>query len=501
MEREKRQQAFSDVGNMADQGNFVSKLENEKNNRADNTVDESRESVDKSTDKPYRRGQGENVHFNDMKDTSLDVMARSGNMDSHFANRQNDLPGNQDDIEKNEDENESIVDALNAVQKALETIQNDVHGLQNALRVNYKGKDGRERGLGSSITELLRGVCGILDKLAKPAATVEDLEGTKINIISKVAEAHNSFKKDLRNDIKSDFRSEISSRINNLQNGITRILGKPENGISAERGSIYDSIKKIQMGQQTLNDFVEKGFQTTLKQELKPLKALETTSGQIGQLKDGIDAVSQVLTDKGLQLRQKFPAAPTDENMLCQLTEYGHTILDQLSIAARWYARSKEELDNLAAIKKQAEKEHSRGYEKGKSIGQSEGRRALVKELFKRFGDGETLLLDRKEGFEPLAQLNILAGFLQTEGLHRGYAPGDTVEVTKENYEELSARIKNLPHPPAKVRIVKGDYYLKEECHLKEECLQKAECKQLFADSTASETFTDEVPSEAPTDN
>lgn len=491
MEQEKSQQIFSDVQNMADQGRFVRKSETEKNDRIDNTIDESRESVDKCTEKHYGRGQGENVHSDDTKDTSLDV-TRSGNMD---ANSQNDLQGNQDDIEKNEDENESIVEALNAVQEALQMMQNDVHGLRNALCVKYKDEDGHERGLGSWITELLNGVRGILVKLAKPAATAEDLEGTQINIISEVAEAHNSFKKDLRNDIKSDFRSELSSRINNLRNEIIRIHGKLENGVSREMGSISDSIKKLQTGQQTLSDFVEEGFQTTLKQELKPLKALETASGQIAQLKDGIDAVSQVLTDRGLQLRQKFPASTPDEDVLCQLTEYGHTILTQLSVAARWYARSKEELDHLAAIKKQAEKEHSRGYEAGKSIGQSEGRRALVRNLFKRFGDGETLLLDRKEGFEPLGQLNILAGFLQNEGLHRGYAPGDTVEVTEENYKELSVRIKNLPYPHAKVCIVKGDYYLEEEC------LQKAECKQLLPDSTRSETVTDEVPSEAPTDN
>ena len=487
MEQEKRQQAFSDVGNMADQGNFVSKLENEKNNRADNTVDESRESVDKYSGKAYRSGRGEDVHFYDTKDTSLD-----GNMDLHFANRQNDLQGDWGDIKKNQDENESIVETLNVVQKVLQTIQNDVHGLQNALRVN---KDGRERGLGSSIADLLKGVCGIRERLAKSAATAEGLENAQTSIISKVAEVRNSLKNDLRNDIKCDLRSELSSRISNLRNEITRIPGRLQDGISGEMGSISGSIKKLQTGQQTLNKFVEEDFQTTLKQELKPLKALETTSGQIGQIKDGIDAVSQVLIDRGLQLRQKFPAINPDDDVLCQLTEYGHTILAQLSIAARWYARSKADLDNLANSESQAKKEYNHGYGEGKSIGQAEGRLALVRELFSRFGDGETLLLDRKEGFEPLAQLKILAAFLQNEGLHRGYAPGDTVEVTEENYEKLSVCIKNLPHPRARVRIVKGDYWLEEEC------LQKAECELFLDDSTMSEAFTDEVLPEVPTVN
>lgn len=488
MEQEKSRQGFPDVENMDDQGNFVSKPE--KNDHLDNSIDESCEPVDKYTDKYYRSGTEEAIRFNDTKDTSSDIMVMIGNIDSHLVNLQNDLQGN---IGKSQDENENIVKILNIVQEALCALQNDVHGLQNALRVKYKDKNGCERGLGSLVAELRKGVDGILEKLAKYVVAVEGLKSIQTDIISKVTDVRNSLKNDLRNDIKCDLRSELGSRISNLRNEIDQISRRLQRDISDEMGSISGSIKKLQTGQQSITDFVEVGFQTTLKQELKPLKALEITSGQIGQLKEEIDTVSQVLTDKGLQLRQKFPAATTDENVLCQLTEYGHTILTQLSVAARWYARSKEELDHLAAIKSQAEKEYSRGYEAGKNIGQVEGRRVLVRNLFDRFGDGATLLLDRQEGFEPLVQLKILADFLQSEGLHRGYAPGEIVEVTEENYAELSARIKNLPH--TSVRIVRGDYYLGDEL------LQKAECELFLDDSTTNEAFTDEVSSEVPTDH
>lgn len=445
MEQEK-EQSLTDKDNLKinnygfSNGDKSIKIEN-------NGVGESEESGN-AVEKP--------LHFDDNRDSTPNIMDKLGDIDSNLQALQEDLQNNTDSRRIG---NEEIVTMLNRVQE-------DLRGIKNAVRI--KMKDGRERGVVNLVSEMLNNIRDILGKLAKPAATAEGLQKYQADVINKIIEVRNSIKNDLRNDIKYDLRNELNGKIREMRSGVEQIAQGLKGGLNQELAKISGNIKKLQTGQETIAKFVEEEFQTTLKQELKPLKALETTSGQLGQLKEGIDAVSQTLSDKGLQLRQKFPAANANEEVLCNLTEYGHTIITQLSVAARWYARSKAELDNLETIKRQSEKEYSRGYTEGESSGQAKGRHSLIKELFDRFGDGEALLLDKREGFDPMAQLGILADFLQSEGLRHGYTPGEVVEVSEDNYDELTARIKDLPH--ASVRITKSDYYLDDEL------LQRAEC-------------------------
>ncbi len=396
---------------------------------------------------------------NDTNDTNQEIVDKLKYIDSKLQALLTEMQNNS---KNSESETKRFAIDLATVKNEVSAIKKDIQG------------DGHNR----SIVEIMSDV---LKNLTNPAVTPSNLNRTENNIKNNISAEKNNLRREIKNDFKNDLKNELSNKVIEIKGSI----GSISQSINPELKKISSDIGKLQKGQSDITKFVETDFQTTLKQELKPLKTLETTRGQLSQLTDGIDTVKKTLIDKGLQLRQKFPAANTDEEVLCQLTEYGQTILTQLSVAARWYARSKQDIDDLSNIKAQAGNEYQKGYQEGNVNGCKEGRKKFVKELFNRFGDGAILLLDKKEGFDPMAHLNILADFLRNEGLRCGYSIDAVVKVNEENYDKLSAIIKDLPHAPANIRIVKSDYYLNEEL------LQKAECKVLLSTDETSLSLSD----------
>ena len=330
----------------------------------------------------------------------------------------------------------------------IDSIRSDLRYVQEKLKVtDYNGV---EKNLGSTISKIATNVKNLLTPKVPPV-TSQGLEAAKNDIVSKVGNA------------SRDVSNVIDNKARDLSNKISKTINDVE--------AIKKEVGKLQDGQQIQNHFAESGFQEVLKGELKPLRNLETITGKVESLSGDMSSLKDLLESKGLEIRQKFPAANADEEVLCQLTEYGQTVLSQLSIAARHYARSKANLDKLSELKDQASKAESKGYNEGKEFGRSEGRTEVLKELLKKYSDCATLLLDNNEISDPLSHLRILADFLRSEGVHREYEPGQIVEVNDENFDELSARIENLTRH--NVRIVKGDYYIHEEL------LQKAQWEEI----------------------
>ena len=366
----------------------------------------------------------------------------------------------------------SVEEARRALKK-LEELARELEGLKSALGESNDGDPklrtlfGSVKTLRENVRDMQKGLNSNLLNGSSPKLSdlVKDVKTEVIQLKSSAAK-ENSLKSvvsavdgALRNEVQ--FVQDTRQRVIGLQNSL--------NGFPMKFDELKSSISKLQQAQGELSDFAESGFQSTLKSELKPMQALETMSGKVVNLASDIEDVKRVLTDKGLEVRQKFPAANTDEEVICQMAEYGRTILDQLSIAARWYARSKTDIDQASDLRAQAEKEYQRGLDEGKKAGINEGKARVIEELVNRYGDCAKLLLDDTDQQNADERLSILADFLHAEGLHRGHSKDEIIEV---HNEQEAAMLENPPLEfPKKVCITKGDYYLGDKL------LQRAQWK------------------------
>ena len=363
----------------------------------------------------------------------------------------------------------SVEEARRALKK-LEELARELEGLKSALGESNDGYPKQRTLFGSvntlreNVRDMQKGLNSNLLNGSSPKLSdlVKDVKTEVIQLKSSAAK---------ENSLKSMVNAVDGALRNFVQDTRQRVIGLQNslNGFPMKFDELKSSISKLQQAQGELSDFAESGFQSTLKSELKPMQALETMSGKVVNLASDIEEVKRVLTDKGLEVRQKFPAANTDEEVICQMAEYGRTILDQLSIAARWYARSKTDIDQASDLRAQAEKEYQRGLDEGKKAGINEGKARVIEELVNRYGDCAKLLLDDTDQQNADERLSILADFLHAEGLHRGHSKDEIIEV---HNEQEAAMLENPPLEfPKKVCITKGDYYLGDKL------LQRAQWK------------------------
>jgi hypothetical protein len=389
--------------------------------------------------------------------------------------------------------NSSFGGTTDTVLKRLDTLDLNLADLQNA--VGY-GREGEAKSLFQAIGNLrtdVRNVRGVLRAhgFSENAPSLSDTLGNIFTGVSRLQNRLQGLATDRRlDDAKASIHNEISSLTSTMRLELKNAIQKDLDGLRGTLG-------KVQTAQQQLSDFAESGFQQALKAELKPLRTpLETMTGKVEGVAADLADVTTLLKDKGLVMRQKFPAATTDEEVLCQLTEYGQAILEKLSTAARWYARKQPELEQIVQLRADAEKAHDIGYNEGREAGQREGKRAIVRELVKKFGDCAALMCEAPGELDGKTRLQIVADLLQANGVQRELAPGQVVTVTEENVQALSTQIEDLPgNLPQDIRIVTGDYYLEEEL------LQKATWAPVTAEPAPQETPTppeEPVPQGAP---
>ena len=388
--------------------------------------------------------------------------------------------------------NSSFGGTTDTVLKRLDTLDLNLADLQNA--VGY-GLEGEAKSLFQAIRNLrsdVRNVRGVLraNGLSENAPLLSNLLNDIFSAVSRLQGSLQGLATDRHlDDAKAYLHRDINSQSSTMRLELKNAIQKDLDGLRGTLG-------KVQTAQQQLSDFVESGFQQTLKAELKPLKTLETMTGKVEGVAADITDVTNLLKDKGLVMRQKFPAATTDEEVLCQLTEYGQAILEKLSTAARWYARKQPELEQIDQLRADAEKAHDIGYNEGREAGQREGKRAIVRELVKKFGDCAALMCEAPGELDGKTRLQIVADLLQANGVQRELAPGQVVKVTEENVQALSTKIEDLPgNLPQDIRIVTGDYYLEEEL------LQKATWAPVTAEPVPQKTPAppeEPAPQEAP---
>ena len=127
---------------------------------------------------------------------------------------------------------------------------------------------------------------------------------------------------------------------------------------------------------------------------------------------------------------------------MAELAEFGEKILQQLAIAARWYARKLPEINSheqaLQNLSKTKDKEKAVAQENGKEL----GRKAVIKELLARYDDIYKLMSGNPDGAEE--RLKILSAFLTNQGVEQIYQINEEFEITDANLMQFEPYFHNL---------------------------------------------------------
>lgn len=296
--------------------------------------------------------------------------------------------------------------------------------------------------LQKSVNEFKQNISDILSGLVSSSPKKIDLDFAEQNIKNKIQNLDNNVKSNLSYNV-----GVIKKYIDDGGKGVATSVTKSVTDLT-------DLVKKKFDGQnnnQNNNHSETLGKLSTIKEKVEEI----SQSTEVMQsLPKKIDDISAILSDKGLQLKQDFPAVSHDEETLAELAECGEKILQQLAIAARWYARKLPEINahehalkNLSATK---DREKDIAEENGKEL----GRKAVVKELLARYDDIYKLMSGNPDGAEK--RLKILSTFLTNQGVEQIYQVDEELEITEENLMNFEPYFNNLQ--PGKIIVTSPAY-------------------------------------------
>lgn len=164
-----------------------------------------------------------------------------------------------------------------------------------------------------------------------------------------------------------------------------------------------------------------KGIEDTIDQILGRLGAIEEIRDRLDAPESGDPSLLAPISD--------------DEALIVELAAYGRKVLDQLTLAARHYARHREAITHAAIEQRHGERERLR--REARAQGVAEGRRQVIEDLAGQFADLD-LLFDSDREVD-----RVLCSFLRNHGLRRHDAlrRNATVDIAPETrgaYEPLA---------------------------------------------------------------
>ncbi len=172
----------------------------------------------------------------------------------------------------------------------------------------------------------------------------------------------------------------------------------------------------------------------------KKVQGIDESTEILQSLPRKIDDIAAILKSANLQTQSDIPAINPDEETLKTLTEYGERILQQLSLAARWYARRLPDLNAQETLIKNLTAKYENEKKIAAQEGEMRGRKSIIKELFKLYGDGVHKLFEAAEG----TQISILVNFLKNQGVEVRYKVNQELEITEKNILKHEPYIENL---------------------------------------------------------
>lgn len=263
---------------------------------------------------------------------------------------------------------------------------------------------------------------------------------------------------ELEQNIKNDFyRLPQKNDLDVAMRNVTGDMKNLNNNVKINLNENVDKLKKYiaESGKDVtgaLTALVQKRFESQNNNHVETLGHLSKIKGKVEEISQStemmqslpkkIDGLVDILSDKGLQFKQDFPVINHDEETLAELAEFGEKILQQLAIAARWYARKLPEINSheqaLQNLSKTKDKEKAVAQENGKEL----GRKAVIKELLARYDDIYKLMSGNPDGAEE--RLKILSAFLTNQGVEQIYQINEEFEITDANLMQFEPYFHNL---------------------------------------------------------
>ena len=242
---------------------------------------------------------------------------------------------------------------------------------------------------------------------------------------------------------------QVENSVQNARSGVERVLQslltelqlKSRDAISTTNSvnnSVNSAAKNILNSQRNSKDAL-----TAQLNDLEgQLKNIRESTEMIQSLPGKIDGLTDILSAKGLQIKQEFPVLNHDEETLAQLAQYGEKILQQLAIAARWYARKMPEISKHETTIKNLNETHEKDLISAGKDGEARGRKAAVRDLLARYGENIHDLMEAAEN--DYGRLNVLSEFLKNEGVEQIYQLHEVIEITDDNLMNYEHNIANL---------------------------------------------------------
>lgn len=277
--------------------------------------------------------------------------------------------------------------------------------------------------------------------------------------------------------------------INNLKDEIQKAYGEIENVLNRKMKTINNLKEDINIVKDKAMDLPDIAANVEdIKGDTGKINAIvknvESCNGKLKQL----DAIHKVLTDKNLEMKQNFPAITQDEQALAQMAEYGRTIMQQLEIAARWYARVKPDLDGIENERMHHATELKEKVNEAKEQGIKEGRKQIIKELLSKYDEENLEGLFEAEADGALQRVKILATFLRNEGIAEELAKNTVIDISEANIEKYRNRIAHVHS--GKIRITAPAYVLDGEI------IAKAVSEDVIEENSAAGDIKQEVKAE-----
>ena len=268
------------------------------------------------------------------------------------------------------------------------------------------------------------------------------------------------------------------------------ILDEKKQEISTEIKTHGHDIMDKQMDLTDKMDEIQASIKENLEDNMKRLsKNLDLSIGNTKQLSNRMDDLDKILSDKNLEIHQKFPSVSHDEETIVQMAEYSRNLLEQLELAARWYARVRPEIQGLENERKQHEQDLREREKEALRKGEEKGRNNLIRDLVSSLGDeGFDAAIhgqeeDAGKRLKVISDCLANAGDEEIEDCKRDLE----LEITEDNIEQYRGRIANLQ--PGRVKIVSSGYTLSGEIISKAVCVPLSDVlESSTVDKNESET-------------
>ncbi len=442
------------------------------------------------------------VDFKEKRYSGSDVDNLNGGevkeeVDMWGKNKKQDETDNNDKVLKEikamqQQFNESIIQFRNEFKVQLEDeLKNNKKTILDEIRttLKYEFNNKKDKSSSESFEKLRRGLVEDINKvisnkmnniITKNDFTTYTDKNNKLenrmqvlnDNFKKIWESLNSFKTS-----SNTFFTQATDTLDMINTSIKEIKNS-----SRDNKENFDSkITRIQNKLKDIDNIIAEQNDTVnkkIKEEI--IEPLQTILGRTNKLEN----IEQILSDKNLKMKKEIPSFNHEDEIICGMTECVDEILDQLKLGARWYARSKNDIDNIRQERTENEKRISEQKEIAYTTGEGQGKQDVIEKLLGQFNDIDKLMKKGNCDNYEESVTGMIASFLRDNGLESEFEVGEEVEISVENSSDIQNKIRF--DEIGKYRIIKPCYILNEKVYA------KAEVEKIACNSVAENVETNE---------